>query len=128
MTNPLPPPPPRGTPVLNGLGLFVQPWSGWFRKLYDYLQNQSTGTSGFTGTVTLGPLSQGGTAGSLTFTNGILSSVIEPTAGPAGLTDTIITAPLSEGGAEGSMTFEDGILTGEIQATIGTEHPIITES
>lgn len=81
MTNPLPPPPPRSTKVLDTMGLFVQPWSGWFRRLYDYLQNQAAGTTGFTGTVVTAPLSEGGATGEMTFENGILTGVIDPTLG-----------------------------------------------
>ena len=47
MTLPVPPPPPRSTPVLDGDNKFTQPWSGWFRRLW----NSTTGIAGiFTST------------------------------------------------------------------------------
>lgn len=50
-----------------------EPWQSFFSSLADALSN------GFTGTVTLAKITGGGTDGSLTFTHGILTSVVQPT-------------------------------------------------
>lgn len=55
MPNPLPPPPPRSSPLFNvPMGLakpevqvntghkFSQPWSGWFRSVYNTLRTGKT--------------------------------------------------------------------------------------
>lgn len=86
----LPPPPNRGAQVLDPQGKFDQTtWSAWFRRLYNvFNQNVSTLTSiqsltsplssGQTVTVTLAPLTQSGSNGSLTFTNGVLTNHVNP--------------------------------------------------
>ena len=50
-----------------------EPWQSFFSSLADAL------SKGYTGTVTLAKITGGGANGSLTFTNGILTSVVDPT-------------------------------------------------
>jgi hypothetical protein len=66
------PPPPRGAVVFAD-GNFTQVWSGWFRSLYNALHG------GLTVTVPLVKLTVGGTNGSLTVSNGIITGYIAPT-------------------------------------------------
>lgn len=62
------PPPPRGGTVFEpNVQIFTQPWSGWFRNLYNILR------PGISQTVPLPKATTGGTAGQLVFTNGILT-------------------------------------------------------
>lgn len=61
------PPPPRNLAPIDAKGLFVQPWSGWFRNLTNFFFER-----GFTGTITTAPTTSGGTAGQMVFQNGVL--------------------------------------------------------
>lgn len=65
------PPPARSAPVLEG-EVFQQVWSGWFRRLVQTLNGNLS--AGFSGTITTAKLTPGGADGSMTFTNGILTS------------------------------------------------------
>lgn len=80
------PPPARTAPVLQDTSgktqgmsawVFQMVWSGWFRKITaTYNANLA---AGFSGTVPLAKLTTGGTNGSLTIQNGIITSVVAPT-------------------------------------------------
>jgi hypothetical protein len=78
------PPPLRDMPVLSDRvgtphegAIFTLNWSGFFRKLVDALNSNLA--AGYTGTVPLAALTSGGTQGSLTVTNGIITAVVKPT-------------------------------------------------
>ena len=74
----IPPPPPVAAKVLNDSGTFMQiTWGGWFRQLYNRLN--ATFNQGYTGTVALAKLTAGGSNGSLTVTNGIITNYAAPT-------------------------------------------------
>ena len=92
-TQPLTPPPPRSTGALDptalaGSGLppgvqqavgaieFSQVWSGWFRKFW--LTLNSLLSQGYTGQVKLASLTSGGSQGSLTVTNGVITGYTAP--------------------------------------------------
>jgi hypothetical protein len=59
--------PPPELEVTTQRGTFAQPWSGWFRNLYNVLK------PGITVTVTTAKLTVGGANGSMTFVNGVLT-------------------------------------------------------
>lgn len=61
--------PPRTFPVLDDAGTFTLPWWDWFIRR----------DRGITSVVPVAKLTGGGTNGSLTFTNGILTSKVDPT-------------------------------------------------
>jgi hypothetical protein len=81
--------------VLDHTGRFVQPWSGWFRKVYEIFNThgatlgaQGSGNAqtvaqslveGIDATVKLAPLAAGGNEGSATFKNGVLTAYTAPT-------------------------------------------------
>lgn len=68
----------RATAVMETeKNIFTMSWSGWFRKLADTLNGNLA--AGFTGTIVTAPLTVGGTEGSMTFTNGILTSQVAAT-------------------------------------------------
>lgn len=69
MSKILPQTPPVNSPVLDG-ELFSTIWSGWFRKVYQTIN----GSVGYSGTITTAKLTTGGTTGSMTFVNGVLTS------------------------------------------------------
>lgn len=65
--------PPRGSKPVDekedaDKGKFTQIWWGWFSKISTLL------VGGFTGTITTAPLTVGGTTGSMTFQNGVLTA------------------------------------------------------
>ena len=76
------PPPPRAgarvvEPDAKGHLKFSQVWSGWMRRVYDQLNGAGAGV--FSGTVALAKLTTGGTAGSLTVVNGVVTAYVAPT-------------------------------------------------
>jgi type IV secretory pathway VirB2 component (pilin) len=68
-------PPPRSTPITgdSGPNVFSRPWSGWFRNIFNAL------SGGISTTVVLAKITAGGTNGSLTVQNGIITSYTAPT-------------------------------------------------
>lgn len=68
----IPRPPPRLNQPIADDQKFVQIWYGWFSKLALALQGNLA--AGFTGTITTAKLTGGGANGSMTFTNGVLTS------------------------------------------------------
>ena len=82
------PPPPRGGPVLNAK-VYNQPWSGWFRSLYNLLNAHSATAA-----------SQGAAIQT------IQQSLAD------GITVTVILPPHTTTGLQGEMVFNNGILTG----------------
>jgi hypothetical protein len=77
------PPPARSGAVLEKSGVFAQIWSGWFRKLYEALNAnfssiQSALPAGYSGTVALAKLTTGGSNGSLTVSNGLITAYTPP--------------------------------------------------
>jgi hypothetical protein len=75
VSTPLKSPPPRNTPIVDNSGddIFGRVWSGWFRSIFNSL------SGGMTTIVPLAKLTVGGTNGSLTVVNGIITSVTAPT-------------------------------------------------
>jgi hypothetical protein len=73
MTIRITPVPPRGGAISGRDGKFTEPWSGWFRNLYNLLQTSPSTT------VTLAKITPGGANGSLTIVNGVVTSVTAPT-------------------------------------------------
>lgn len=68
----------RASPVLETeKNIFTMSWSGWLRKLVDTLNGNLA--EGFTGTIVTAALTSGGTEGSMTFTNGIVTSQVAAT-------------------------------------------------
>jgi predicted phage tail protein len=63
--------PPIGKVISDEQGRVQNQWGNWFQKVANALGIQA---SGFSGTITTAPLTGGGTTGSMTFTNGILTS------------------------------------------------------
>ena len=63
--------PPRAMKVLDG-DIFNLSWAGWFQKLQAVLNSNLS--EGYTGTIVTAKLTNTGTEGSMTFTNGILTS------------------------------------------------------
>lgn len=64
--------------------IFSQVWSGWFRQLSETLNKNNTSTvnylgNGLTVVITTASLTAGGTQGSMTFTNGILTAQTQAT-------------------------------------------------
>ena len=76
MTEILKPPPPRSSPFTGDSGpdIFSRNWSGWFRNIFNAL-----GGGVASSTVPLAKLTTGGTNGSLTITNGVITGVTLPT-------------------------------------------------
>jgi hypothetical protein len=77
------PPPARSGAVLEKSGAFAQIWSGWFRNLYETLNAnfssiQSSLPAGYNGTVVLAKLTTGGSNGSLTVANGLITAYTPP--------------------------------------------------
>jgi hypothetical protein len=70
------PPPPKGTQVLQPDGTFSWPWSGWLRGVWTVLNGNGAGV--FSGTVTLAKLTAGGSNGSLTIVNGVITGYAAP--------------------------------------------------
>lgn len=69
-------PPPAQQPPLEEVGdqqVFSEAWSGWFLAVASAL------SGGYTGTIPLAKITGGGTDGSLTFTNGLLTGAVAPT-------------------------------------------------
>lgn len=74
----LPYPPPRSSDVFEpGTQKFHQIWSGWFRRIAQVVNGNLS--AGYTGTITLAKLTTGGTNGSISVDNGIITSVSQPT-------------------------------------------------
>lgn len=72
--NILTPPPARGAAVLDG-AVFSIWWYGWFSKISTIVTALSQlSNSGYTGTITTAKLTGGGTDGSMTFVNGVLTA------------------------------------------------------
>lgn len=65
----------RDAPIMDNSGknIFSQFWSGWFRVIYNILN------PGITTTVALAKLTGGGTNGSLTVKNGVITGYVAPT-------------------------------------------------
>ena len=83
-------PPPRSGPVLYPNGTFTQPWSGWFRSIYNLLNFHAAQTA--TNTTDIQTIQQS------------LQSGLNVTVTLAALTSTTGTPP----GHTGSMTFHNG--------------------
>lgn len=75
MSETLKPPPPRSSPIEDdsGANVFSRVWSGWFRNIFIAL------SGGISTTVSLAKLTVGGTNGSLTVVNGIITAYVPPT-------------------------------------------------
>ena len=90
-------PPPRSGPVLYPNGTFTQPWSGWFRSIYNLFNYHSGQTATNTSAI----------AQNTTDIQSIQQSLT------AGLNVTVTLARLTPTtGLEGSLTYHNGILTG----------------
>lgn len=76
MTETLKSPPPRSSPFTgdSGPNVFSRNWSGWFRNIFNALGGGVTSA-----TIPLAKLTGGGSNGSLTIVNGIITSVTPPT-------------------------------------------------
>lgn len=74
------PPPSTGTPAVEdrrgGTMYFTSIWRQWFISLAAIINSSPTGVSV---TITTAKLTAGGTNGSMTFTNGILTSHVQAT-------------------------------------------------
>lgn len=74
----IPQQPPRGMAVVEGMpNPFTLQWFGWFQKFVAAVNGNLS--AGFSGTIVTAPLTGGGTAGSMTFENGILVSEVAAT-------------------------------------------------
>ena len=75
--------PPEYTELVEDVddeSLVTKPWAVWFSKLSsDVGVLQDASTAGYTGTVTLAKITGGGTNGSLTVINGLITAVTAPT-------------------------------------------------
>lgn len=76
MSETLKPPPPRSSPYTgdSGPSVFSRVWSGWFRNIFNALSGGVPSV-----TVTLAKLTTGGTNGSMTIVNGIITNYVAPT-------------------------------------------------
>jgi hypothetical protein len=71
------PQPIRNAPIVDGQPwVFSQFWGGWLRKLY--LTFNGNLEAGATSTIPLAKLTAGGSNGSLTVTNGIITNIVAP--------------------------------------------------
>jgi hypothetical protein len=89
------PPPPRPGLVLDESQRFVQPWSGWFRRVYEVFNTHGVQIANATNTAN--QASQDALAVSQALQQGVGA--------------TVTLARLTTAGNEGSMTFHSGILT-----------------
>ena len=69
-------PPPRSSEFLTE-DMVSQVWSGWFRRITETFNNNLA--AGYTGTITTAKLTGGGTNGSITFVNGVVTAQVAAT-------------------------------------------------
>lgn len=96
------PPPPQSAPISSEANTFTRVWSGWFRSLFDLLNpgtnalitipgggsinviqgivvQVTPAAIGLSTTIALAKLTTGGTNGSITVVNGIITTYVAPT-------------------------------------------------